>query len=188
MSDQEVARGITWDLTDLYAGPDDPRIRQDLEGARATAGALAKRARGRIHVADGPAAAVVVDAVATMEAILEQAGKTATYAELIHAADATPPAHGALVAFTQEETSAIRQELLFVELEWLALEDAAAQRVIDDPLCRRYRAIGISALDAHTLRPLLSEIEAQLPSLMANYRVSSGLEHSDETTVLASHP
>jgi len=57
-----------------------------------------------------------------------------------------------------------------------------------EPLCRRYRAIGISALHADSLRPLLAAIEAELPSLMANHRASSGLENSDETTVLASHP
>ena len=57
-----------------------------------------------------------------------------------------------------------------------------------DPICRRYRAIGISAIHPHTLRPLLAEIEAQLPSLMVGHRPSIVTGDPDETTVLASHP
>jgi GTP-binding protein HflX len=35
-----------------------------------------------------------------------------------------------------------------------------------EPLCRRYRAIGISAIHPPSLRPLLDEIEAHIPSLL----------------------
>jgi GTP-binding protein HflX len=57
-----------------------------------------------------------------------------------------------------------------------------------EPLCRRYRAIGISALHPQTLRPLLAEIEAHLPSLMAGRRPASAVSIHDDTTILASHP
>jgi oligoendopeptidase F len=143
------AAGVTWDLMDLYAGPDDPRIGQDLDNAMRAARRFAETYRGTINVVGGPPPARVIEALAAMEAILEQAGKACVYAELLHAADVTPAAHGALVARTQEWASTIRQELLFFELEWLALADAAARRIIDDPACvarrhflrtlRRYR-------------------------------------------------
>jgi oligoendopeptidase F len=135
----QIAHGATWDLSDLYAGPDDPHIVADLDAALGAAQRFAERYRGKIHVQPGPPAALVAEATATMESIAEQVGKACAYAELLHAADATPPAHGALVALTQEKASAVRQQLLFFELEWLALDEAAAQRVVEDPLCRRYR-------------------------------------------------
>lgn len=137
--EHNFAPGITWDLSDLYTGSDDPRIVQDLDDALAAAQRFAAAYRGKIHAPGGPAPAVVAEAVAAMERILEQAGKAAVFAELLHAADVGPPAHGALVALTQEKASAVRRELLFFELEWLALDEAAARRVITDPGCQRYR-------------------------------------------------
>jgi GTP-binding protein HflX len=55
-----------------------------------------------------------------------------------------------------------------------------------EPLCRRYHAIGISALQPQTLRPLLAELEAQLPSLMAGHEPISAVEIPDDVPALAS--
>jgi hypothetical protein len=41
------ADGIAWDLSDLYRGVDDPRIKADLEGAMARAQAFETAYRGR---------------------------------------------------------------------------------------------------------------------------------------------
>jgi oligoendopeptidase F len=131
--------GVTWNLGDLYAGPDDPAITGDLDRALARAEAFAQRYRGTINVPGGPDAAWLAGGVAELEAIVEGADKPAVYAGLLHAADSRPPAHGALVAMTQERGSAIRNQLLFFDLEWLALDAAAAQRLIDAPECARYR-------------------------------------------------
>ncbi len=139
MTVSETAKGIAWDLSDLFSGVDDPLIVASLDAALAAAQAFGQRYRGQIHVEGGPAAAMVAAAVEEMETILERAARAAAYADLVHAADSTPPSHGALVALTQERSSAIRQEVLFFELEWLALDDAVAQRVTDDPRCRKYR-------------------------------------------------
>jgi oligoendopeptidase F len=139
MTGADTAKGIAWDLSDLFSGADDPAIVASLDAALAAARGFGRRYRGQIHVEGGPPAATVAAAVGELEVILEQAAKAAAYADLLHAADTTPPQHGALVALTQERSSAIRQEVLFFELEWLALDDAAAQRVADDPQCRKYR-------------------------------------------------
>jgi oligoendopeptidase F len=139
MEHTAAAAGITWDLSDLYAAADDPCILRDLDAALHAAQGFAQTYRGRINVPNGPSPACVAEAVATMEAILTQAGKAIAYAELLHAADVRTPTHGALVALTQEKVSAVRRELLFFELEWLALDDVAAQHVIVDPSCDRHR-------------------------------------------------
>ena len=139
MTGQDAAKGIVWDLSDLFAGPDDAALVATLDAALAAAQQFSRRYRGRIRAAGGPAATMVATAVAEMEAILEQVGKAGAYADLLHASDTMPPEHGALVALTQERGSAIRQEMIFFELEWLAIDDAAAGRVIDDPACRTYR-------------------------------------------------
>jgi oligoendopeptidase F len=74
-----------------------------------------------------------------LESILEQADKPAVFAGLLHAADARPPAHGALIARTQEQGSAVRNQLLFFDLEWLAVEEEHAAVVIASPACARWR-------------------------------------------------
>lgn len=164
-SDLQVA-DARWDLSALYDAPDDPRIERDLAAALQRAKAFAARYRGTVNVAGGPPAAWIAAAVAELEAILEQADKTAVYAGLLHAADARPPAHGALVARTQEACSGIRNQLVFFDLEWLALDDAVARPVIEDPACARWR----HHLDAmRRYRPhTLSEPEEKLLEETAN--------------------
>jgi oligoendopeptidase F len=130
---------VAWDLSDLYAGPEDPRLTADLQAVLADAKRFAEAFRGKICVTGGPAPEVVAQAVATLEDLLERGARAGTYADLLHAADTTPPAHGALVAHVQEQLSTLRQQVLFFELEWLALDQTAAQRVIDAPQCERYR-------------------------------------------------
>jgi oligoendopeptidase F len=133
------AEGVSWDLADLYAGPSDVRLDSDLAQALAAAQAFDKTYRGGINVAGGPLPELVAASVAEMERIVECVGKACVFADLLHAADVAPPAHGALVARTQEKASTVRQTLLFWELEWLALDDSIAQPIIDHPACRKYR-------------------------------------------------
>ncbi len=57
-----------------------------------------------------------------------------------------------------------------------------------EPLCRRYRAIGISALRPQTLRPLLAEVETHLLSLRAGDWPASTIEIRDDVAALASRP
>lgn len=133
------ARGVAWDLADLYASPADPALSGDLEEARRRAEAFARRYRGTIDVPGGPPPDHLAAAVAEYEAIAELAAKPGAYAQLLHAADSRPPGHGALVALTQERGSAVRTLLLFFELEWLALPDAAAQPAAASEACRRHR-------------------------------------------------
>jgi oligoendopeptidase F len=162
----DPARGIVWDLRDLYASAQDPALQHDLEQAFERAQAFEKRYRGTINVPGGPAAAWLADALREMEAILELADQPAIYADLLHAADMRPAEHGALVAATQEKGSAIRNLLLFFDLEWVSLDEAAAAQLIDSPACARYRH---HLAAARRYRPhLLSEPEERILEETAN--------------------
>lgn len=133
------ASGVTWDLSGLYASPRDPALQGDLLQALERAQAFALRYRGTIHVDGGPSPEWMAGALAELESIYEQCDRPAIYAHLLHAADARPPEHGALVARTQEGSSRVRAELVFFNLEWLAVDETHAQQVIADPACARYR-------------------------------------------------
>lgn len=201
--DNNLAAGVTWNLSDLYAGPDDPRIVDDLDAALRAARRFAAAYRGKMKGTAGPSASTVAEAVAALEAILEQAAKPCAYAELLHAADVGPAAHGALVALTQEKASAVRQEILFFELEWLALEEAVAQAVIDDSACaerrhflsslRRYRPHVLSEPEEKILeekcntgaRAFSRLFDEVLSSLEFDVEVAGSVQRLNESGVLA---
>jgi oligoendopeptidase F len=166
MGVETTAHGVTWDLSDLYASIDDAGLDADLSAGLQKAERFAERYRGMINVPGGPTADLVATALAELEAIYEQCDGPPIYAELVHASDARPPEHGALVARTQEQVSRIHNELVFFSLEWLALDDEDARRVADDPACARYRHYLRSA---RRYQPhVLSEPEEKLLEETAN--------------------
>lgn len=159
MDTNELAKGIAWNLADLYSGPADPGIVADLDAARQRACSFAELYRGRINHVD-LGATTLVQALTDLEQIIEVVGKAGAYAGLLHAADSSPAAHGALLAMTQEKASLIRQELIFFDLEWLAVTDDVAAKLLDDPACAPYRHFLESA---RRYRPhVLSEPEEKI--------------------------
>lgn len=130
------AEAITWDLSDLYAGIDDPAIERDLDRSDAEADALDAQYRGRIA---GLSAAELAAMLAAYETLLERAYKVGSFAQLAWSADTSVPAHGALLQKATERGSRLSQKLVFVELELAAAADEAAAAWLADPAVKRYR-------------------------------------------------
>ena len=124
------AAGVRWDLSDLFAGPDDPRIDADLDRALAAAREFAARHRGTLATLDARALAGAVDALETLQ---EPVARVGAYASLLFAADTATPRHGALLQHVQERGTAIHNELLFFELEWVAVDPSRADSLLADP-------------------------------------------------------
>jgi oligoendopeptidase F len=133
------ADGVRWDLTDLYAGVDDPRITHDLEGALRRAQAFEGTYRGKIEADGGPSPETLLTALTELEGLSEQMDKPAVYAHLLHAAKTDDPRHGALLSRTREQRTAINKHLIFFDLEWVKLPDGPAQALIHHPALARYR-------------------------------------------------
>ena len=161
--DAGPAAGVRWDLSDLYAGPDDPAIEADLDRCLAEARRFAEAHRGRVAELDAPGLA---RAVAEYEALSEPMWKTSSYASLLFAADTGVPRHGALLQRVQERGSEIRNELVFFELEWVAADDARARALLDDPALapRRHLLESMRRYKPH----VLSEPEERLLDETAN--------------------
>jgi oligoendopeptidase F len=128
--DPGPAAGVTWNLEDLYTSPDDPALDADLDAALQQARAFAARTRGMLATLE---AAELARALDDLEALEEPVARAGAYAGLLFAADTSEPRHGALLQRVQEKGSQIKNELIFFELEWAGLDDAAAQRLLDDP-------------------------------------------------------
>jgi oligoendopeptidase F len=130
---------VTWDLSDLYAGLEDPRIGADLDSALKRAQAFEARYRGRIDVPGGPASQEMLEAVTELESLCEQMDRPAIYASLLHAAKTDDPRHGALLSRTREARTEINQHLIFFDLEWVKVSDEAAAVLLAAPALARYR-------------------------------------------------
>jgi oligoendopeptidase F len=133
-----TAAGIAWDLSDLYAGVDDPALPRDGEAGVRDAEAFAATYRGKINVPGGPAADFLLQAVQALEALSERVSKPVIFAHLLHAARTDNPRHGALLSRTREQSIAASQHLIFFDLEWIAVDDEVAARLIADPVLARY--------------------------------------------------
>lgn len=127
---------VTWDLTDLYAGADDPKIDADLQSLEERAKTFAETYRGRLGTLS-PAEFGV--ALTTYEKILRDEQLPGAYAQLLFAADTLPPAHGALVQKATERGVAIGRHLLFFELELIAIPDEQFAQLLADPVVAGYR-------------------------------------------------
>jgi oligoendopeptidase F len=133
------ADGVAWDLHDLYQGVDDPVINHDLKTALAQAQEFETAYRGRIAVEGGPAAELLLKACQQLEELSERMDRPSIYASLVHAARTDDPRHGALLSHTREQRTAINKHLIFFDLEWVKVDDAAATNLINDPSLARYR-------------------------------------------------
>jgi oligoendopeptidase F len=161
--DAGPARGVAWDLGDLYDGPDDPRLDKALAAAAEGAARFAAAHRGRVA---GLSAGALAEALDALEALQEPVARAGAYAGLLFAADTSAARHGALLQHVQERGSAIRSELLFFDLEWVAVPDERAETLLADPVLARRRHL-LRALRRY--RPhLRSEAEERLLEETAN--------------------
>jgi oligoendopeptidase F len=130
---------VAWDLSDLYAGIDDPQIGRDLEAALGRARDFESAYRGRIDVPGGPAPDLLAAALQELEGLSEQMDRPIIYASLVHAARTDDPRHGALLSRTREQRTAINKHLIFFDLEWVKVPDEAVGQLLAAPALARYR-------------------------------------------------
>jgi oligoendopeptidase F len=158
-----LAAGIRWDLSDLYAAPDDPAIETDLDRALTQSQSFAERHRGGVAALT---AAELANAIDELESLNEPVVRAASYSQLVFAADTSEPRNGALMQRVQERISEIRNTLLFFELEWVAVDKDTAEALLADPALAKRRHF----LDSlRRYRPhLLTEPEERILEVTAN--------------------
>ena len=130
------AEDVAWDLSDLFAATDDPRIDEVVAEADADAAAFRERYHGKVAELD---AAALAEAVSEHERIEASVVRALTYAHLFFATNMADPVRGALVARLGERAAALETQLLFFGLEWAAAPDDVAERVLADPALDHWR-------------------------------------------------
>src|SRR5690349_7762305 len=125
-----LGRLPTWDLSDLYPGPDSAELKSDLDGAEKDARAFRARALGKVA---GLSGAELGRAIREYERLDEILGKAGSYAGLVHATAMEDPEIGRFYQGVQERLTRISTDLLFFTLELNEIEDALLQKRLEDP-------------------------------------------------------
>ena len=105
----------TWDLSDLYAGPDDPQLERDMQSVREQARAFERHFKGTIARAD-LSADHLRSAHDSYEALLNNQYRPQAYAMLLFSTNTQDPQRGALLQKTREFGAAVATLLVFFDL------------------------------------------------------------------------
>ncbi len=133
-----VAKGIVWDLDDLYHGHEDPRLDQDLEAVLDKAQAFVSCYRGKMSDKDLEAQ-TLLSAIQQYESIHELGMKPYAFAYLYHASDVRDSKRSALFQRVREAWNDILEMLTFFPLEIMALPESPLRTLTKHDALQNYR-------------------------------------------------
>ena len=138
---RSLGRLPEWNLTDLYAGIDDPAVKRDLDRTERYSIAFEEDFKGKLTaLANGPdAGRKICEAVKRFEQLDDLLGRLASYAGLIHAQNTVDPARAKFYGDVQERLTGASTHLLFFVLELNRLDDAKLEAAMADPELAYYR-------------------------------------------------
>jgi len=125
-----------WDLSHLYASPDAPALKADLEDAERRAKAFADRYAGKLAGLDGGVFAVAIQEYEALSEILHRA---MSYGQLLFAVNTSNAEVGRFYQTLSERITQISTDTLFFTLEINRLDDKALEEKLTDLQAARYR-------------------------------------------------
>lgn len=134
MIESTGADHIRWNLADLY--PDREALDADVEAFTSEAEAFSARYHRRLQELS---AGEWAEALAAFCSIQDRIGRAATYSYLHWSTNTVDPARGKLLQRVREAYTEASKQMLFLELEWIALEDSAAESLLESAELQPYR-------------------------------------------------
>ncbi|HZR95575.1 MAG TPA: M3 family metallopeptidase [Gaiellaceae bacterium] len=126
MASTEVkAEDIRWNLTDLCDGAEEAR--EQWEGLIAQAASIAERFRGRVGELDAAELRALLDEVDALE---QELSRLNVYSYLRLSMAATDVEANDLATFTRDRVADVENTLVFLGLEWIAVDDARADELL----------------------------------------------------------
>jgi oligoendopeptidase F len=122
------AEDIRWDLTDLCAGAEEARTQWTALVERAQE--LASRYRGKIADLDAAGVRALLDEADELE---QELSRLQVYSYLRLSMAATEVEANDLATFSRDRAAEIENALIFLGLEWIALDDAKAEKILASP-------------------------------------------------------
>lgn len=130
------AESVIWNLDDIYAGAEDPKFATDIDSAKLAARKFREKYYGKVAQLN---AVGLRNAVADLEKLTADLMRPSIYAMLRYTTDTADPARGALRQRMLEMSTVLSSETLFFVLEWVAVDDERAERLLSDPDLDQYR-------------------------------------------------
>ena len=154
------AANVSWDLSELFVAPDDPRIEATLDRLNLDADEFVRAYRAKFAASRGPSATALCEALHQYEALQEVCARLGYFASLSYAADTTSDQNRHLAQHIEEALTSVRNKLLFFDLAWLALPDVSATRLINSPKLAAYKNYLKCARDMkpHTLSEPVEQV------------------------------
>jgi oligoendopeptidase F len=119
---------VVWELSDLF--PDAASARDEWSALLERARALGERFRNRLDTLDPTALRAFLDEVDELEQAVSRVG---VYSHLRLSMATTDEEAMDLMTVARDRNAEIESALVFVELEWIALDDDAAERALAAP-------------------------------------------------------
>lgn len=127
---------LTWDTTLLYPSPDSVELESDFAQASSRTTAFRERYRGNVTALDADG---LRDALVEFEALQELIVKPQMYAQLLFSSDSGNDLYKALSQRAAEFGNLLARELLFFELEIMAIPDDDFARLTENDCLGNYR-------------------------------------------------
>jgi oligoendopeptidase F len=125
-----------WDLTDLYAGPDDKKLKADLARVEKICAAFQKNYLGKIAKATAPRLAA---AITEYEALQELTGKLGGYSYLYYCLNVTDPLRGQFLQSVSEALNNAGTKLVFFTLEINQITPPAYKTLLKNKAVAHYK-------------------------------------------------
>ncbi|MFV1981540.1 MAG: M3 family oligoendopeptidase [Rhodothermia bacterium] len=149
------AESIRWDLSDLY--PTETDLQDDLVLFEPDAEAFNQQYHGRVQDLEAADLSTALDEFSSLQ---DRIGRAFTYAYLNWSTDTGDPSRGKLLQQVREIGTQAGKKLLFLDLEWMAIDDDVAGALLASPELDRYHHY----LDVQRLQKkhVLTEAEEQV--------------------------
>jgi oligoendopeptidase F len=125
-----------WNLADLYAAPDAPSFKADMERGAADAAKFSEDYSGKLASLSG---ADLAKAIAAYEQISDLRGRTGSYAQLYYVGDTTNSDRSKFYGDVSNKITEISTQLLFFELELNQIEENTLKSLMTEPALAHYK-------------------------------------------------
>src|SRR5947207_12855445 len=130
------AETVRWNLSDLFASPDDPKIEATLAREMQRAKDFEARYKGKVATLEPKAFAAMMRELEDYE---KAAAKPEVYAYMLHSGDTQDHAAGRLLARVREAGAERSSHMVFFYLELAQISDEQAAKLFADPDAAAYR-------------------------------------------------
>ncbi len=133
---ENPAKGVCWDLSDLYESLNDSKFEKDFKDTLAQAQKFEKNYRGKIN-SKSLDAETLLKVLQEAEGIYEDIMKPWLYARLLYWAYSSQT-NNDLFQKLQKYYVEVEKHLLFFDSEWISLEDNLAEKLLADKILTKY--------------------------------------------------